>query len=94
MINCFGFFSLDPRIKDMWFMGSIWPLTFIVIVYLYFVLKLGPEIMRHRNPFNIDRIVMVYNAVQVLFSMYLMKEVIIILSISCKIHYDLFMFYF
>jgi len=61
--------------KDLWLMGSIWPITIIVIAYLYFVLKLGPEFMKYRNPFNIDRIVMIYNAVQVLFSMYLVKEV-------------------
>lgn len=56
-------------------MGSIWPVTFIVIVYLYFVLKIGPEFMKYRDPYNIDRIVLVYNAVQVLFSIYLVKEV-------------------
>lgn len=55
-------------------MGSIWPITILVISYLYFVLKIGPEFMRFRNPINIDRIVMVYNAVQVIFSIYLLKE--------------------
>lgn len=56
-------------------MGSPWPILFIVSFYLYFVLKWGPAYMKNRNPFNIDRIVMVYNAVQVLFSFYLVKEV-------------------
>jgi len=66
---------LEPRVKHLWFMGSIWPVTIVVISYLYFVLKIGPELMRFRNPINIDRIVMVYNAVQVVFSLYLVKEV-------------------
>jgi len=65
----------DPDVKDLWFMGSIWPVTIVVVMYLYFVLKLGPEFMKYRNPFNIDRIVMIYNAVQVVFSLYLVKEV-------------------
>lgn len=56
-------------------MGSIWPVTIVVVTYLYFVLKIGPEIMKNRNPMNIDRIVMIYNAVQVLFSLYLVEEV-------------------
>lgn len=56
-------------------MGSIWPTVIIVFAYLYFVLKIGPELMRFRNPINIDRIVLVYNAVQVIFSLYLVKEV-------------------
>ncbi|XP_025425486.1 elongation of very long chain fatty acids protein 1-like [Sipha flava] len=67
--------NTDPRIKDLWLMGSIWPITFIVIIYLYFVLKIGPELMRYRNPFNIDRIVLVYNAVQVFLSFYVVKEI-------------------
>jgi hypothetical protein len=73
-------------------MGSIWPITFIVIIYLYFVLKIGPELMRYRNPFNIDRIVLVYNAVQVFLSFYVVKEVIHILSISYKILYHFLCF--
>jgi len=69
------FCFLEPKIKHFWLMGSIWPITVIVVSYLYFVLKIGPEFMRYRNPLNIDRIVMVYNAVQVIFSIYLLKEV-------------------
>lgn len=67
--------NTDPNVKDFWFMGSIWPITIIVVSYLYFVLKCGPKFMKYRNPYNIDRIVMIYNAIQVLYSMYLVKEV-------------------
>lgn len=56
-------------------MGSIWPVTIVVVIYLYFVLKIGPEIMKNRNPMKIDRIITIYNAVQVLFSLYLVEEV-------------------
>ncbi|XP_025204863.1 elongation of very long chain fatty acids protein 7-like [Melanaphis sacchari] len=66
--------NTDPDVKDLWFMGSIWPITIVVILYLYFVLKFGPEFMKYRNPYNIDRIVMIYDAVQVLYSFYLVKE--------------------
>lgn len=56
-------------------MGSIWPTVIILIAYLYFVLKIGPEFMKYRNPMNIDNIVMVYNVIQVLYSLYTIKEV-------------------
>lgn len=56
-------------------MGSIWPITIVVVIYLYFVLTIGPELMKNRNPMKIDRIVAVYNTVQVLFSLYLVEEV-------------------
>lgn len=77
-------FFPDPKIKDLWLMGSIWPVTIILASYLYFVLKIGPEIMKYRNPFNIDRIVMVYNALQVVFSAYLVREVRYIKNIIKK----------
>lgn len=69
------FFRLDSRVKDMWLMGSIVPITVIVVFYLGFVLKIGPEFMRYRKPYDIDRVVMVYNVVQILFSIYAVKEV-------------------
>jgi len=68
--------NLDSRIKDYWLMDSPWPVVIILIAYLYFVLSAGPKFMKYRSPLKIDRIVMVYNVVQVLFSAYLVKEVI------------------
>jgi len=63
----------------MWLMNSPWPIFIIIIAYLYFVLKAGPEYMKFRDPLNIDRIVMVYNVTQVLLSLYIVKKVIITL---------------
>lgn len=56
-------------------MDSILPVTIIIAFYLAFVLKIGPDLMRFRKPLNIDRIVIIYNTAQVLFSMYLVAEV-------------------
>ncbi|XP_025204858.1 elongation of very long chain fatty acids protein AAEL008004-like [Melanaphis sacchari] len=66
----------DSRIKDMFLMDSPWPVLIILAAYLYFVLKAGPNFMKYRNPLKIDRIVMVYNVVQVLYSSYLVIEAI------------------
>lgn len=68
--------NLDPRIKEYWLMDSPWPVVIILTAYLYFVLNAGPKFMKYRGPLKIDRIVMVYNVVQVLCSAYLVKEVI------------------
>ncbi|XP_015366755.1 PREDICTED: elongation of very long chain fatty acids protein AAEL008004-like [Diuraphis noxia] len=64
----------DSRIKDYWLMDSPWPVVIILTAYLYFVLNAGPKFMKYRSPLKIDRIVMVYNVVQVLCSAYLVKE--------------------
>lgn len=68
-------FFLEPNAKDSWLLGSIIPVTTILVVYLAFVLKIGPEFMRFRKPLNINRVVTIYNVVQILFSSYLLKEV-------------------
>jgi len=56
-------------------MGSILPVTVVIVSYLAFIFKIGPEFMRYRRPLKIDVVVMVYNAVQVLFSIYLVTKV-------------------
>lgn len=56
-------------------MGSIWPVTIVMISYWTFVLKIGPEFMKSRKPLQINFYIKVYNVVQILFSMYLLVEV-------------------
>lgn len=65
----------DPYTKELWFMGSIWPVTITLILYLAFVLKLGPELMKTRKPLEIDIYIKIYNIVQIFFSLYLVIEV-------------------
>lgn len=72
----FLYLLLDSRIQSMWLMDSPWPVLIILSAYLYFVLKAGPKFMEKRKPMNIDRLVMVYNVIQVLYSLYIVEEVI------------------
>lgn len=50
------------------------PIT-IIVFYLYFVEKLGPQLMKNRPPFKIEKIIILYNAAQVLLAGYIVKEV-------------------
>lgn len=84
------FFFIDPRMKNMWLMNSPWPIVIILFSYLYFVLKCGPEYMKFRNPMNIDRIVMIYNVVQVLLSLYIVERVIIYNNLNMTYHIILY----
>ncbi|VVC42056.1 ELO family, conserved site,ELO family [Cinara cedri] len=63
-----------PLTKDLWFMGSIWPVTITLVLYLSFVLKIGPELMKSRKPLNVDIYIKIYNIIQILFSLYLLRE--------------------
>jgi len=64
----------DSRVKNLWMMDSPLPVVMIIAFYLYFVLKAGPEYMKFRNPMKIDNFVMIYDVIQVFFSLYLVKE--------------------
>ncbi|KAK0086837.1 hypothetical protein PV326_005414 [Microctonus aethiopoides] len=60
------------RYVDDWFlMGSPIPVLSILGVYLLFVLKLGPKMMASRPAFQLTNTLIVYNAFQVLYSIWL-----------------------
>lgn len=61
----------DP-IVDTWpLMGSPGPMLCIVGLYLIFVLKAGPKMMEKRPAFQLNTVMILYNAFQVLFSIWL-----------------------
>ncbi|XP_043508597.1 elongation of very long chain fatty acids protein AAEL008004 [Frieseomelitta varia] len=57
---------------DSWpMMNSPGPMLCIVGTYLAFVLKVGPKMMEKRPAFQLNSLLILYNAVQVLFSIWL-----------------------
>lgn len=65
---------LDPLVDSWLFMQSPVPVTTILVIYLYFVLKLGPQLMKNREAFNLKYVMIAYNAYQVLFSTWLCAQ--------------------
>lgn len=55
-------------------MASPWPGAIILGCYLYFVFTLGPRLMANRPAFKLDRILQVYNVIQILASTYLVYK--------------------
>jgi hypothetical protein len=51
------------------------PLLTILITYLYFSSSAGPRWMKDRKPFDLKYVLMVYNVLQVAFSVWLVHEV-------------------
>lgn len=60
---CFIF--ADPRVRDMLFMSNPFTMFAILTAYLYFILKWGPEYMKNRKPFNINKLIIAYNIIQI-----------------------------
>ncbi|XP_033360024.1 elongation of very long chain fatty acids protein AAEL008004-like [Bombus vosnesenskii] len=57
---------------DSWpMMSSPGPMLCIVGTYLAFVLKVGPKMMEKRPAFQLKNVLILYNAIQVLFSIWL-----------------------
>ncbi|KAL3269885.1 hypothetical protein HHI36_008942 [Cryptolaemus montrouzieri] len=61
----------DPLVDSWLFMQSPLPVLSFLVAYLYFVLKLGPDMMKDRKPFNVKGLMIGYNAYQVIFSIWL-----------------------
>jgi len=55
----------DIRTSHLPFIHSPWPVVAIVGSYLYFVLNFGPKWMTNRKPFNLNKIINIYNLLQV-----------------------------
>ncbi|XP_051165681.1 elongation of very long chain fatty acids protein AAEL008004 isoform X2 [Leptopilina boulardi] len=64
----------DPRTNDWFLISSPVPGASILIGYLYFVLSWGPKHMEHRKPYRLNNVLVVYNFIQVLLSIWLFYE--------------------
>lgn len=71
-ISTFIYIIIIDEVVDSWtFMSTPWPVLSIISVYLLFVLKLGPNMMENRKPFNIKYVMLVYNAIQTIYNAWL-----------------------
>ncbi|XP_063697842.1 very long chain fatty acid elongase 7-like [Culicoides brevitarsis] len=61
----------DPRTTHWPLLGSPVPLFTIIGLWVYFVLSWGPKLMANRKPFKLQKLMVAYNAVQVIISTYL-----------------------
>ncbi|XP_075971074.1 very long chain fatty acid elongase 7-like isoform X2 [Anticarsia gemmatalis] len=63
--------SKFDEIDDLPFMASLGPVLTILAVYLVFVMKIGPVFMRKREAYKLTYALLIYNALQVAISVYL-----------------------
>lgn len=65
----------DPRTKDYFLVENPLNIIFIVMAYIYFVKKLGPQVMENRKPFKLQKLLMMYNLLQIIVNFYIFWEV-------------------
>ncbi|CAH0627406.1 unnamed protein product [Chrysodeixis includens] len=63
--------SKYEEIDELPFMASLGPVLTILAVYLVFVLKIGPVFMRKREGYKLTHSLLIYNAIQVGLSLYM-----------------------
>ncbi|KAK2580415.1 hypothetical protein KPH14_006166 [Odynerus spinipes] len=64
----------DPRTQNWFLLSSPVPGASILIGYHYFVHSWGPKYMEHRKPYQLKNILVVYNFLQVLLSVWIFVE--------------------
>ncbi|CAF4754784.1 unnamed protein product [Pieris macdunnoughi] len=64
----------SPITKDWFLASSIWRVLGIILVYNIFARKLGPYLMRNREPYDLKNIIQLYNISQVVASAYLVYQ--------------------
>ncbi|XP_076618439.1 very long chain fatty acid elongase AAEL008004 [Colletes latitarsis] len=64
----------DPRTSDWFLMSGPGPLLMIVVSYIYFSISAGPRYMRDKKPYELRNVMIVYNFMQVLASIYIVYE--------------------
>lgn len=60
----------SPMVDNWWLMKSPVPVFGILIAYLYFVIRAGPRMMQNRKPMELKAALIIYNASQVIFSVW------------------------
>ncbi|XP_076450144.1 very long chain fatty acid elongase 4-like [Babylonia areolata] len=66
----------DPRTKDWLLMTSPWPTVLLVLLY-WLTIGLGQRLMASRPPFDLQKVMVVYNLALVLLSAYMVHELVV-----------------
>lgn len=89
LLNTYHYYlhhGADPRSKDWLLVSSPWPLLAIIILYLL-LLRFGPKFMANRKPFDLKGVMVVYNLLVVVLSVYMFKELVITVWLNPKFNH-------
>ncbi|XP_072744132.1 very long chain fatty acid elongase AAEL008004-like isoform X3 [Anoplolepis gracilipes] len=63
-----------PLTREWILISSPFPLILIIFGYLYFILYAGPRYMQNRPPYKLKTFIMLYNLIQILANIWMVKE--------------------
>ncbi|XP_069705055.1 very long chain fatty acid elongase 4-like [Periplaneta americana] len=76
----------NPEVHNWLFMKGPLPVICIVAAYLVFVLKVGPDFMAKRKPYNLQAILVVYNLFLALYSLFIVTKYFAVGGISYAVY--------
>ncbi|XP_051173267.1 elongation of very long chain fatty acids protein 4-like [Leptopilina boulardi] len=75
IINYYYYELADPRIRDWFFMNSIWYLIIITLIYILMVFKLAPAYMKNRPAYKLNTYIKCYNLFQIFSNAYIVINI-------------------
>ena len=76
----FDFWELesDPRVNQYFLLrGGPWINWSIISMYVYFVLKLGPTLMKNRQPMSFQKLILTYNLFMITANAYFFYQIVV-----------------
>lgn len=73
LVVFFFVFISDPRTNHWPLIGSPWPMTAIIVFYLYFIYVAGPKYMKKRKPYGLKRFIQLFDVFQIVANYLIVK---------------------
>jgi len=64
----------DPRVDGWLLMSGPLPSLLLCLSYVYIVRSAGPKYMEHKQPYQLRKVLVIYNLLQMIFSMFIFYE--------------------
>uniref|UniRef100_A0A146MGW9 Elongation of very long chain fatty acids protein n=2 Tax=Lygus hesperus TaxID=30085 RepID=A0A146MGW9_LYGHE len=68
----------DPRMKGYPLMDTPWPTFALMVTYIFGVKYFGPKLMEKRKPFELKRVLIFYNLVEIVISIIALYEAYVV----------------
>uniref|UniRef100_A0A0A9VVC6 Elongation of very long chain fatty acids protein n=1 Tax=Lygus hesperus TaxID=30085 RepID=A0A0A9VVC6_LYGHE len=68
----------DPRMKGYPLMDTPWPTFALMVTYIFGVKYFGPKLMEKRKPFELKRVLIFYNLVEIVISIVALYEAYVV----------------
>lgn len=81
--------SINPVVKDLPLMSSPIYVVIITALYLLFCIQVGPSLMKNRKPYELEKVMIAYNIIQMVMNLYLLRRALFDVVLSPNFNFIL-----